>query len=115
MDVIEIKHKAFLGNIDLKISEVLVTKGNLVLVGELGNLKDRLNWIRKRAKQVSRESSGLQQDEHIPVRELGEEYHDMMIRSCDLGYVFHNEEPIGGSSPYSVVSSPIYRGGRNSE
>jgi len=113
MDVIEIKHKAFFGNIELKISEVLVTKGNLVLVGELGNLKDRLNWIRKRAKQVSRESSGLpqQQDEHIPVRELGEEYHDMMIRSCDLGYVFHNEEPIERSSPYSVVSAPIYRGG----
>ena len=107
MDVIEMKHKAFFGNIELKISEVLVTKGDLVLVGELGNLKDRLNWIRKRAKQVSRESSGLpqQQDKHIPVRESGEEYHDMMVRSCDLDYVFHNEEPIERSSPYSVVSA----------
>ena len=72
MDVIETKHKTFFGNIELKISEVLVTKGDLVLVGELGNLKDRLNWIRKRAKQVSRECSGLhtQQDEHVPVSEI---------------------------------------------
>ena len=78
----------------------------------MGNLKDRLNWIRKRAKQVFRESSGLppQQDEDVPVREPGEDYHDMMVRSCDLDYVFHNEEPIERSSPYRVVSAPIYRG-----
>ena len=113
MDVIEIKHKAFLGNIDLKISEVLVTKGDLVLVGELGNLKDRLNWIRKRAKQVSREPADLpqQQDDHIPVQEPEEEYCNMMVRSCDLDYVFQNEEPIERSSPYSIASTPIYRGG----
>ncbi len=44
MNVIEANHKAFLGNIELKISEVLVTKGDLVLVGELGNLKDKIEW-----------------------------------------------------------------------
>ena len=41
----------------------------------------------------------------------GEEYHEMMVRSCDLDYVFHNEEPIEKSSPYSTVSAPIYKGG----
>ena len=91
---------------------ILVTKGDLVLVGELGNLKDRLNWIRKRAKQVSKDYLGVQpqQDEHVPVLESGERYHEMMMRSCDLDYVFHNEEPIERSSPYSIVSAPIYRG-----
>jgi len=55
MNVIEANHRTFLGNIELKISEVLVTKGDLVLVGELGNLKDRLSGIRKRARQISRD------------------------------------------------------------
>jgi len=59
MNVIEVNHKTFLGNIELKISEVLVTKGDLVLVGELGNLKDRLSRIRKRARQISRDCSGV--------------------------------------------------------
>ncbi len=34
------------------------------------------------------------------------------MRSCDLDYVFHDDEdPIERSSPYSVVSAPAYRGG----
>ena len=113
MNVIEANHRTFLVNIELKISEVLVTKGDLVLVGELGNLKDRLNGIRKRAQQISKDYSGIhpQQDEHVPVREPGgERSQEIMMRSCDLDYVFHNEEPIERSSPYSVVSAPIYRG-----
>jgi len=75
MNVIEANHKAFLGNIELKISEVLVTKGDLVLVGELGNLKEKLNGIWKRARQISRDCSGVppQQDEYVPVREAGGE------------------------------------------
>ena len=113
MNVIEANHRTFLGNIELKISEVLVTKGDLVLVGELGNLKDRLNGIRTRARQISKDYSGVhpQQDERVPVRESGERCHEIMMRSCDLDCVFHNEEPIERSSPYSVVSAPIYRGG----
>ena len=59
MNVIEANYRTFLGNIELKISEVLVTKGDLVLVGELGNLKDRLNGIRKRAGQISKDYSGI--------------------------------------------------------
>ncbi len=114
MNVIEANHKAFLGNIELKISEVLVTKGDLVLVGELGNLKDKLNGIRKRARQLTRESAGVltQQEEHAPVREAEcDRDQGLMMRSCDLDYVFHDEDPIERSSPYSVVSAPAYRGG----
>ena len=113
MNVIEANHRTFLGNIELKISEVLVTKGDLVLVGELGNLKDRLSGIRKRDRQISKDYSGVhpQQDERVPVQESGgERNQEIMMRSCDLDYVFHNEEPIERSSPYSVVSAPIYRG-----
>ena len=84
MNVIEANHKTFLGNIELKISEVLVTKGDLVLVGELGNLKNRLNGIQKRAWQISRDCSGVppQHDEHVPVRETGSERNqELMMRS----------------------------------
>ena len=83
MNVIEANHRTFLGNIELKISEVLVTKGDLVLVGELGNLKDRLNGIRTRARQISKDYSGVhpQQDERVPVRESGERCHEIMMRS----------------------------------
>ena len=35
----------------------------------------------------------------------------MMTRSCDLDYVFHDEEAIERSSLYSIASAPIYRGG----
>ena len=80
----------------------------------MGNLKDRLNGIRKRAWQISKDYSGThpQQDEGVPVREPGgERSQEIMMRSCDLDYVFHNEEPIERLSPYSVVSAPIYRGG----
>ncbi len=94
MNVIEANHKAFLGNIELKISEVLVTKGDLVLVGELGNLKDKLNGIRKRARQLSREYAGVptQQEEHAPVREADcDRDQGLMMRSCDLDYVFHDQ------------------------
>ena len=87
-----------------------------MLVGELGNLKDRLNGIRKRAWQISKDYSGThpQQDEGVPVREPGgERSQEIMMRSCDLDYVFHNEEPIERLSPYSVVSAPIYRGGED--
>ena len=40
MDVIKIKHKVFFRNIELKISEVLVTKGDLVFMGG--------NWVTSR-------------------------------------------------------------------
>ena len=54
-DIIESKHNALFGNIELKISEVLFTRGDLSLVGELASLKDKLNVIWKRAKRVSQE------------------------------------------------------------
>jgi len=38
-----------------------------------------------------------------------------MMRSCDLDYVFHDEDPIERSSPYSVVSAPAYRGGEGAD
>ena len=85
--------------------EVLLTRGDLSLVEELASLKDKLNVIRKRAKHVSKEQpdQDSQPEEHVPAREPGEEYREMMIRSCGLDYVFHDEGPI--------ASAPIYRGG----
>jgi len=36
-----------------------------------------------------------------------------MIRSYDLDYVFHDDDPVERSSPYSTVSAPIYKGREN--
>ena len=93
--------------------EVLLTRGDLSVVGELASLKDSLNVFRKRAKRVSKENqvSYPLPEQHVPVQESGEEYREMMIRSCDLDNAFHDVEPMEKSSQYSMASSPIYRGG----
>ena len=54
VDVINGKHNALCAQIEHKISEVLMNRGDYGLVGELGSLKDRLNSIRKEAKQLAR-------------------------------------------------------------
>ena len=53
VDVIDKKHNALCDQIELRISEVLLGRGDYGLVGELGNLKDRLNAVRKEAKQLA--------------------------------------------------------------
>ncbi|XP_023344775.1 tachykinin-like peptides receptor 99D [Eurytemora carolleeae] len=70
------------------------TRGDLSLVGELASLKDSLNVFRKRAKGVSKENqvSYPLPEERVPVRESSEEYHEMMIRSCDPDNAFHDVE-----------------------
>ena len=40
-DGIDSKYNAFFGSIEQKIAEVLLTRGDLSLVGELASLKDR--------------------------------------------------------------------------
>ena len=37
-------------------------------------------------------------EERVPVRESGEDYCEMMIRSCDLDYAFQDVEPMEKSS-----------------
>ena len=108
-DAIESKYNAFLGSIEQKISEVLLTRGDLSLVGELASLRDRLNMFRKRAQRVSKECQGVNPlpEERVPVRESGEEYRDLIMRSCELDYVFHDLEPM----ERTAVSAPSYRGG----
>jgi len=82
------------------------------LVGELTNLKDRLNVIRRRAKRLSKEQQGqsYHPDKHVPVLEADDNYQELIIRSYDLDYVFHDDDPVEISSSYSTVSAPIYRG-----
>ena len=96
------------------------------MVGELASLKDRLSVIQKRAKHVSKENPGPdpQPEERVLVCEFSEEYREMMIRnwcemmirSWDLDYPFHDVEPMEKSFQYSMASAPIYReGGRSTE
>ena len=69
VDVIDRKHNALCVQIEHKISEVLLRRGDYSLVGELGTLKDKLIGIRKEAKQLAR---SLQQHKGIvPLGEAG--------------------------------------------
>ena len=52
--MIEREHNALCAQIEHKISEVLLRRGDYNLVGELGNLKDQLGAARKEAKQMAR-------------------------------------------------------------
>ena len=112
VDVIENKHSAFYAEIEQQISEVLLTRGDFSLVGELANLKDRLNVIRRRAKQVSMEQQegSYYSDVSIPAQ-TADATHPLtvMMTGYDQDYVFH-DDPIQRDSPYSTVSAPIYRG-----
>ena len=52
--MIDREHNALCVQIEHKISEVLLGRGDYNLVGELGSLKDRLNTVRMEAKQLAR-------------------------------------------------------------
>ena len=54
VDEIDKKHNALCVQIEHKISEVLLSRGDYGFVGELGSLKDRLTAIRREAKQLAR-------------------------------------------------------------
>ena len=98
-----------MGSIEQKILEVLLTGGDLSLVGELASLRDRLNMFRKWAKRISKECQGVEPlpEERVPVREFGEEYRDLIMRSCEFDNVFHDQEPM----EKTAASAPSYRGG----
>ena len=73
VDVINRKHNSLCMQIEHKISEVLLKRGDYSLVGELGSLKNRLIGIRKEAKLVAR---SLRQHEGIvPLGETGSRDH----------------------------------------
>ena len=54
VDVIKREHNALCTQIEHKIKEVLLRRGDFNLVGELGRLKDKLNAARKEGKQLAR-------------------------------------------------------------
>ena len=80
VDVINEKHSLLCAQIEQKISEVLLRRGDYSLVGELGSLKDRLIAIRKEAKQLAR--SHQQHEGIVPLGEAGPR--DRSTRTCFL-------------------------------
>ena len=87
VDVIDRKHNALCMQIEHKISEVLLKRGDYSLVGELGSLKDKLIGIRKEAKLLAR---SLQQHEGIvPLGEAGPR--DQSARSDNVENVFFDD------------------------
>ena len=53
VDVIERKHSLLCAQIEHKISDVLLKRGDCNLVGELVSLRERLNAASKEAKQIA--------------------------------------------------------------
>ena len=51
----ESQSNIFYAEIEQKILEVLLTRGDFSLIGEMAGLKDQLSIIRRRAKQESKE------------------------------------------------------------
>ena len=87
VDVINRKHNSLCMQIEHKISEVLLKRGDYSLVGELGSLKDRLVGIRKEAKIIAR---SLQHHEGIvPLGETGSR--DYSTRSNTVENVFFDD------------------------
>ena len=70
VDVIDKKHNALCAQIELKSSEVILGRGDYGLVGELGRLKNRLNAVRKEAKQLSRAQPHENRTKECSRREL---------------------------------------------
>ena len=60
VDVIEREHNALCAQIEHKICDDLLKRGDYNLVGELGSLKDQLGAARKEAKRMARDQ--LQSD-----------------------------------------------------
>ena len=107
VDVINKKHNALCAQIEHKILEVLMKRGDYGLVGELGSLKDRLNLIRKEAKQLA--SSRPLHEGIVPLSDArpGERsIMELFTRSYHAENVFFDD-------PESEQQRPDSRGVRN--
>ena len=92
VDVINRKNNALCEQIEHKISEVLMHRGDYGLVGELGSLKDRLNLIRKEAKQLA--CSRPLNEAIVPLDDARPGEHSIMnlsTRSCHAENVFFDD------------------------
>ena len=105
--MIDREHNALCVQIEHKISEVLLGRGDYNLVGELGSLKDRLNTVRKEAKQLAR--ARAQPDHPYPSSEpvhderLGEHSStEVSVGRCNTEDVFM-DDPI----PVVTLSTPL--------
>ena len=98
IDVIDKKYSLLCTQIELKISEVLLKRGDYGLVGELGRLKDKLNPVRKEAKQLTR--APLHENRIPPSdKRTGEcSIRDLSGRSYNTEDVFLDEQPLGDIS-----------------
>ena len=105
----------FLEEIQQKISEVLLTRGEFHLVGELGSLKDKLNWIRREAKRLTRAMPDDSNPPDAPVQASGSNaglYQGSRIRMDDQDYEFH-DEPVNRDPPSATEHTPVSRGRRD--
>ena len=115
LDVIERQYNVFLAEIEQKISEVLLTRGDFHLVGELGSLKDRLSWIRKEAKRLTRTMPHVSSPPNTPIQAAGSTtslYQGSRTRKDDQDYEFH-DEPVNRDPPCTAEHTPVSRGRRD--
>ncbi len=117
LDVIEQQYNRFLEEIQQKISEVLLTRGEFQLVGELGSLKDRLNWIRKEAKRLTRTMPNDSNSPGAPAQASEFNaglYRGSRIRMEDQDYEFH-DEPVNRDLSSDPERTPVSRRRREAD
>ena len=98
VDVIDREHNVLCVQIEHKISEVLLGRGDYGLVGELGSLKDRLNAVRIEAKQLARAQLDrpYQSSNSVYDERLGEHSStEVSVGGCNTENVFL-DDPIPG-------------------
>ena len=107
VDVIEREHNALCVQIEHKISKVLLGRGDYNLVGELGSLKDKLNAVRREAKQLAR--TRAQADHPCPT---SDPIHDERLgeySSMEVSVGRCNTENVFMDDPISVDVRPNIR------
>ena len=106
VDVIEREHNALCTQIEHKISEVLLRRGDYNIVGELGSLKDQLGATRKEAKQMDRnqiQSSQSQISRRVIHEEDLDDHHstEISMEGCSTEDVFADDFIIVDECPDS--------------
>ena len=93
IDVIKNDHSLFCTEIDHLISEILLGRGDFSLVGEFGNLKDKLDAAKREAIQTARESIS-RVPSSTPINQATSTITSSNTRTSNLDDVFNANDEI---------------------
>ena len=108
IDVIKNDHSLFCTEIDHLISEILLGRGDFSLVGEFGNLNDKLDAAKREAIQTARESIS-RVPSSTPINQATSTITSSNTRTSNLDDVFNANDEIekgGGKQRVNLSSIP---------